>query len=225
MYILLISFRLKIWISLSHSLVFQMVWLFTFHSRHIKEGSTVTVVGVVYWNESVLMNGYPLIVNWANSSYQEMLKDWLLHVMRPQSLMEYHFDNGVLGNVAVFINTLLLCLCNFNFFWRAALDDQCKKKLIYISNSAMYISGVLKFDVNLSLLSSHIKTTFFFPLRVKVLQQKFFCYNMHSIISIVGIVLTSKENYPEWSQMIKHTLIFNEFWKGVCVGDGDKKPE
>ena len=48
---------------------------------------------------------------------------------------------------------------------------------------------------------------------------------MHSIISIVGIVLTGKENYPEWSRMIKHTLIFNELRKGVCVGDGEKEPE
>eukprot|EP00253_Pinus_taeda_P008003 PITA_08003 len=48
---------------------------------------------------------------------------------------------------------------------------------------------------------------------------------MHSIISIVGIGLTSKENYPEWSQMIKHTLIFNDLWKGVCIGDKDKEPK
>eukprot|EP00253_Pinus_taeda_P027870 PITA_27870 len=41
---------------------------------------------------------------------------------------------------------------------------------------------------------------------------------------MVGIVLTGKENYPEWSQMIKHTLIFNELWKGVCVKDGDNEP-
>lgn len=47
---------------------------------------------------------------------------------------------------------------------------------------------------------------------------------MHSIISMVGIVLTGKENYPEWSQMIKHTLIFNELWKGVCVGEADNDP-
>eukprot|EP00253_Pinus_taeda_P014298 PITA_14298 len=40
---------------------------------------------------------------------------------------------------------------------------------------------------------------------------------------MVGIVLTGKENYPEWSRMIKHTLIFNELWKGVCVGDGDNE--
>jgi len=24
--------------------------------------------------------------------------------------------------------------------------------------------------------------------------------------------------------MIKHTLIFNELWKGVCVGEGDNEP-
>eukprot|EP00253_Pinus_taeda_P028890 PITA_28890 len=42
---------------------------------------------------------------------------------------------------------------------------------------------------------------------------------------MVGIVLTGKENHPEWSRMIKHTLIFNELWKGVCIGDGDKEPE
>eukprot|EP00253_Pinus_taeda_P029861 PITA_29861 len=41
---------------------------------------------------------------------------------------------------------------------------------------------------------------------------------------MVGIVLTGKENYPEWSQMIKHTLIFNELWKGVCVREGDNDP-
>jgi len=46
-------------------------------------------------------------------------------------------------------------------------------------------------------------------------------FTMHSIISMVGIVLTSKENYLEWSRMIKHTLIFNELWKGVCVREGD----
>lgn len=48
---------------------------------------------------------------------------------------------------------------------------------------------------------------------------------MHSIISIMGIVLKGKENYLEWSWMIKHTLIFNELWKGVCVRDGDKEPK
>jgi len=41
---------------------------------------------------------------------------------------------------------------------------------------------------------------------------------------MVGIVLAGKENYPEWSRMIKHTPIFNELWKGVCVGEGDNDP-
>lgn len=41
---------------------------------------------------------------------------------------------------------------------------------------------------------------------------------------MVGIVFTGKENYPKCSQMIKHTLIFNDLWKGVCVGDGDNEP-
>ena len=48
---------------------------------------------------------------------------------------------------------------------------------------------------------------------------------MHSIISMIGIVLTGKENYPDWSRMVQHTLIFNELWKGVCVGEGDSDPE
>lgn len=48
---------------------------------------------------------------------------------------------------------------------------------------------------------------------------------MHSLISIVGVVLTRKENYPEWSRKIKHTLTFNELWKGVCVGEGDNESE
>jgi len=48
---------------------------------------------------------------------------------------------------------------------------------------------------------------------------------MHSLISIVGLVLTRNENYREWSQKIKHTIIFNELWKGVCARDGDKELE
>jgi len=40
----------------------------------------------------------------------------------------------------------------------------------------------------------------------------------------MGVVLIDKENYPEWSRKIKHTLIFNELWKGVCVGEGDNEP-
>jgi len=41
---------------------------------------------------------------------------------------------------------------------------------------------------------------------------------------MVGIVLTGKENYPEWSRMVKHTLIYNDLWNGVCVGEEDKDP-
>eukprot|EP00253_Pinus_taeda_P008830 PITA_08830 len=48
---------------------------------------------------------------------------------------------------------------------------------------------------------------------------------MHSLISIVGVVLISKENYSEWSRKIKHTLIFNELWNRLCVGNRDKEPE
>eukprot|EP00253_Pinus_taeda_P003468 PITA_03468 len=48
---------------------------------------------------------------------------------------------------------------------------------------------------------------------------------MHSLISIVGVVLTGKESYPEWSRKIKHTLLFYELWKVVYDGDRDKEPE
>ena len=47
---------------------------------------------------------------------------------------------------------------------------------------------------------------------------------MHSLISIVGIVLSGKENYLEWSRKIKHTLIFNELWKGICEGQEENPP-
>ena len=44
---------------------------------------------------------------------------------------------------------------------------------------------------------------------------------MHSLISIVGVVLTNKENYLEWSRKIKHTLVFNVMWDEVCEGQND----
>ena len=47
---------------------------------------------------------------------------------------------------------------------------------------------------------------------------------MHSLISIVGFVLSGKEKYPEWSQKINNTLIFNELWRGICEGEGDLPP-
>jgi hypothetical protein len=39
---------------------------------------------------------------------------------------------------------------------------------------------------------------------------------MHSLISIVCVVLTGKEYYREWYRNIKITLIFNELWKRIC---------
>jgi hypothetical protein len=44
---------------------------------------------------------------------------------------------------------------------------------------------------------------------------------MHSLISIVGVVLIGKENHPEWSRKIKHTLIFNDLGDGICEGEND----
>jgi hypothetical protein len=35
---------------------------------------------------------------------------------------------------------------------------------------------------------------------------------MHSLISIIGLVLSGKENYREWYRKIKSTLIFNDPW-------------
>ena len=48
---------------------------------------------------------------------------------------------------------------------------------------------------------------------------------MHSLIFIVGVVLSGKENYLEWSRKIKHTLIFNELWRGICEGKEGNPPE
>ena len=45
---------------------------------------------------------------------------------------------------------------------------------------------------------------------------------MHSLVSIIRIVLAGKENWIEWFRKIMHTLIFNEFWVGMC--DGDNQP-
>jgi hypothetical protein len=39
---------------------------------------------------------------------------------------------------------------------------------------------------------------------------------MHSLISIVDMVFTGKENYIGWYTKIKNTLIFNNLWKGIC---------
>jgi len=45
---------------------------------------------------------------------------------------------------------------------------------------------------------------------------------MHSLVSIVGVVLSRKENYLEWSSKIENTLIFNDIWD--VIHDGDTKP-
>ena len=46
---------------------------------------------------------------------------------------------------------------------------------------------------------------------------------MHSLISIVGVVLSGKKNYQEWFRKIKNTLIFNDLWEEVCEGKFDKE--
>jgi hypothetical protein len=38
---------------------------------------------------------------------------------------------------------------------------------------------------------------------------------MHSLISIIGVVLTGKENYREWYNKIKSTLIFKDLWNDI----------
>jgi len=49
-------------------------------------------------------------------------------------------------------------------------------------------------------------------------------FKMYSLICIVGVVLTDKENYPEWSQKIKHILIFNDVGK-ECVSETNIKTQ
>jgi len=79
------------------------------------------------------------------------------------------------------------------------------------------------------LLNAFYQITFFQPLELHFLPPEVFFlqytdFTMHSLIPIVGVVLNEKENYLEWSRKIKHTLIFNELWKGVCVGERDNEP-
>lgn len=42
---------------------------------------------------------------------------------------------------------------------------------------------------------------------------------MHSLVSIIGVVLSGKDDWSEWYRRLKHTLIFNDFWITVCDGD------
>jgi hypothetical protein len=38
---------------------------------------------------------------------------------------------------------------------------------------------------------------------------------MHSLITIISVVLIGKENYREWYINIKITLIFNDLWNNI----------
>ena len=42
---------------------------------------------------------------------------------------------------------------------------------------------------------------------------------MNSLISIVGVILSGKENYQEWFRKVKNTLIFNDMWDGICENE------
>ncbi|XP_057866584.1 uncharacterized protein LOC131074052 [Cryptomeria japonica] len=46
---------------------------------------------------------------------------------------------------------------------------------------------------------------------------------MHSLISIVGIALSGKENYHESFRKVKNTLIFDNMWDDVCESKGDSE--
>ena len=42
---------------------------------------------------------------------------------------------------------------------------------------------------------------------------------MHSLATIVGAFLTSKENYLEYSRKINTTFIYNELWDSILEGE------
>ena len=48
---------------------------------------------------------------------------------------------------------------------------------------------------------------------------------MNSLISIVGVIFSVKENYEEWFRKVKNTLIFNDMWDRICENENleDKK--
>lgn len=52
--------------------------------------------------------------------------------------------------------------------------------------------------------------------------ERYWYNDMHSIKSIVGIVLTSKENYPEWLQK-SNTLSFLMSYGKECLLDKEMK--
>jgi hypothetical protein len=43
---------------------------------------------------------------------------------------------------------------------------------------------------------------------------------MHSLIFIVGMMLTGKENYKEWYKKINSILILKNLYKGICEAIG-----
>ena len=38
---------------------------------------------------------------------------------------------------------------------------------------------------------------------------------MHSLVSILGVVLNGKDNYPKWSRKIKYKYT-HDLWNGIC---------
>jgi hypothetical protein len=48
---------------------------------------------------------------------------------------------------------------------------------------------------------------------------------MHSLVSIVGVVLSGQENYQEWFRKIKNNLTFNNLWEEIYEGKDDNDPE
>lgn len=98
----------------------------------------------------------------------------------------------------------------------------------------VFLSNIFSYDINnvdpqIYLYHIYIRIIFL-PSGVKFCSRsnsflQYTDFTMHSLIYIVGVVLMRKENYPEWSQKIKHTLIFNDMWKGFSLGEGDKELE
>ena len=48
---------------------------------------------------------------------------------------------------------------------------------------------------------------------------------MNSLVSIVGVIFSRKENYQDWFHKVKNTLIFNDTWDEICENENveDKK--
>jgi len=48
---------------------------------------------------------------------------------------------------------------------------------------------------------------------------------MHFVISIIGMVITNKENYLERYKNIKHIVIFNDLKDGICEAEATTEGE